>query len=66
MIDPPLQVNVVHPGIGDDAHRTDALLDLGSAWRLEEGARQLTGRHIDSAMLAGHPTRQPGPGSRFA
>jgi maleate cis-trans isomerase len=52
MIDPPIQVSVVHTSIGDDAHRTDALLDLGSAWRLEDGARQLTGRHIDSAMWA--------------
>jgi hypothetical protein len=64
MIDPPIEVSVVHTGIGHNAHRTDALLDLRSARRLEEGARRLTGRHIE--MLAGHPARQPGPGCRFA
>ena len=32
---------VVHTSIGEDAHREDALLDMGSAQRLLEGARRL-------------------------
>ena len=52
MIDPPVQVTVVHTTIGEDAHREDALLDAGSAWRLREGATELKRRGVDSAMWA--------------
>jgi maleate cis-trans isomerase len=52
MIDPPVQVSVVHTSIGEDAHREDALLDVGSAWRLGEGATELRRRSVDSAMWA--------------
>jgi maleate cis-trans isomerase len=33
--------DVVHTSIGEDAHREDALLDMGSHERLREGARRL-------------------------
>ena len=52
MIDPPVQISVVHTSIGEDAHREDALLDVGSAWRLREGAAELRRRGVDSAMWA--------------
>src|SRR2546427_4130485 len=52
MIDPPVQISVVHTTIGEDAHREDALLDVGSAWRLQEGATELKRRGVDSAMWA--------------
>jgi maleate cis-trans isomerase len=52
MIDPPVQFSVVHTSIGEDAHREDALLDVGSAWRLREGAAELRRRGVDSAMWA--------------
>jgi maleate cis-trans isomerase len=52
MIDPPVQVSVVHTSIGEDAHREDAPLDVGSAWRLGEGAAELRRRVVDSAMWA--------------
>lgn len=37
------ELRVVHTSVGEDAHRVDALLDLGSAERLAEGARELAG-----------------------
>jgi maleate cis-trans isomerase len=52
MIDPPVQVSVVHTSVGEDAHREDALLDVGSGWRLQEGAAELKRRGVDSAMWA--------------
>jgi maleate cis-trans isomerase len=52
LIDPPVQVSVVHTTIGEDAHREDALLDVGSGWRLQEGAAELKRRGVDSAMWA--------------
>jgi maleate cis-trans isomerase len=52
LIDPPAQMSVVHTSIGEDAHREDALLDVGSEWRLHEGARELKRRGVHSAMWA--------------
>ena len=52
MIDPPARLSVVHTSLGEDAHREDALLDAGSAWRLGEGAAELRRRGVDSAMWA--------------
>jgi maleate cis-trans isomerase len=52
MIDPPVQLSVVHTSIGEDAHREDALRDVGSAWRLADGAAELRRRGVDSAMWA--------------
>src|SRR4051794_24187924 len=36
-----VKADVVHTSVGEDAHRVDALLDLGSAERLREGASTL-------------------------
>ena len=52
MIDPPVQISVVHTTIGEDAHREDALLDAGSGWRLHEGAAELKRRGVHTAMWA--------------
>jgi maleate cis-trans isomerase len=43
---------VVHTSIGEDAHREDALLDMGSPARLAEGARTLRDRGVAAAMWA--------------
>jgi maleate cis-trans isomerase len=48
-----LRLPVVHTSVGEDAHRVDALLDLGSSSRLAEGARALVETyHPDSIMWA--------------
>jgi maleate cis-trans isomerase len=48
-----LRLPVVHTSVGEDAHRVDALLDLGSTERLAEGARTLVAEHRpDSIMWA--------------
>jgi maleate cis-trans isomerase len=44
--------DVVHTSVGEDAHRVDALLDLGSAARLREGAATLRRRGADVAVWA--------------
>jgi maleate cis-trans isomerase len=51
-VDPPVEVSVVHTTIGEDAHREDALLDVGSGWRLHEGATELKRCGVHSAMWA--------------
>jgi maleate cis-trans isomerase len=43
---------VVHTSIGEDAHREDALLDMGSADRLLEGARRLAPRGVSAVVWA--------------
>jgi maleate cis-trans isomerase len=44
---------LVHTSVGEDAHRVDALLDLGGHERLAEGARALAEAHrLDSLMWA--------------
>src|SRR4051794_4647493 len=44
---------LVHTSVGEDAHRVDALLDLGGHDRLVEGARALAAEHrLDSLMWA--------------
>jgi maleate cis-trans isomerase len=43
--------DVVHTSIGEDAHREDALLDMGSGERLLEGARRLP-RGVSSVVWA--------------
>lgn len=43
---------VVHTSIGEDAHREDALLDMGAPERLMEGARELRRRGVAAAMWA--------------
>lgn len=48
-----LRLPVVHTSVGEDAHRVDALLDLGATGRLAEGARTLVDEHRpDSIMWA--------------
>lgn len=47
-----VRLPLVHTSVGEDAHRVDALLDLGSAPRLAEGARALAADHPDSVMWA--------------
>jgi maleate cis-trans isomerase len=48
-----LRLPVVHTSVGEDAHRVDALLDLGAAGRLAEGAKTLLEEHRpDSIMWA--------------
>src|SRR5919204_5211933 len=44
--------DVVHTSVGEDAHRVDALLDLGRAERLAEGASILRRNGADVAMWA--------------
>jgi maleate cis-trans isomerase len=47
-----VRLPLVHTSVGEDAHRVDALLDLGSAGRLAEGAKELIGQAPDSVMWA--------------
>ena len=49
---PDVRLPVVHTSVGEDAHRVDALLDLGSPERLAEGAEALRSDHPDSVMWA--------------
>jgi len=51
-LDGALRFPLVHTSVGEDAHRIDALLDLGSSTRLAEGARALMGHRPDSIMWA--------------
>jgi maleate cis-trans isomerase len=47
---PPVSLPVVHTLMREDAHRVDALLDIGGADVLAEGARSLQG--VDAAVWA--------------
>jgi maleate cis-trans isomerase len=47
-----VRLPVVITSVGEDAHRVDALLDLGRAERLAEGAAQLKQAQPDSVMWA--------------
>ena len=49
---PPVRLPLVHTDIGEDAHRVDALLEMGSAARLADGARQLTGDGVAGVVWA--------------
>ena len=44
-------IELIHTSVGEDAHRVDALLDLGGPDRLAEGARSLEGK-VDSVLWA--------------
>jgi maleate cis-trans isomerase len=46
-----LSLPVVHTSVGEDAHRVDALLDLGGAARLAEGAKSLVAEHDPDAVM---------------
>lgn len=47
-----VRLPLVHTSVGEDAHRVDALLDLGSPPRLAEGARALEHHQPDCVMWA--------------
>lgn len=47
-----LRLPLVHTSVGEDAHRVDALLDLGSGPRLAEGAEALRPYLPDSVLWA--------------
>ncbi|UPK75917.1 maleate cis-trans isomerase [Nocardioidaceae bacterium SCSIO 66511] len=51
-LDGAIRLPLVHTSVGEDAHRVDALLDLGSAPRLAEGARALEEYEPDAVMWA--------------
>lgn len=51
-LDGTINLPLVHTSVGEDAHRVDALLDLGSATRLAEGAQALGVYDPDSVMWA--------------
>ncbi|WP_176561954.1 maleate cis-trans isomerase family protein [Mycolicibacterium palauense] len=48
----PVRLPVVITEVGEDAHRVDALLDLGSTARLAEGAARLAAAEPESVMWA--------------
>ncbi|NYI96948.1 maleate cis-trans isomerase [Streptomonospora nanhaiensis] len=47
-----VELHLVHTLMREDAHRVDALLDVGGADVLGEGARELRARGVDSAVWA--------------
>lgn len=49
-VQPPVRAEVVHTTIGEDAHRVDALRDMGGISRLREGALALAGHGVSSAV----------------
>lgn len=49
-VDLPVEVEVLHTDFKEDAHRVDALKDMGDPVRLREGARQLKGKGIDAVL----------------
>ncbi|MCX2929411.1 maleate cis-trans isomerase [Mycobacterium sp. CVI_P3] len=51
-LDGGLRLPVVITSVGEDAHRVDALLDLGSAERLADGATELAAAQPDAVMWA--------------
>lgn len=46
-----LRLPLVHTSVGEDAHRVDALLDLGGADRLAEGAKTLVAEHQPESVM---------------
>jgi maleate cis-trans isomerase len=51
-LDGSIRLPVVITSVGEDAHRVDALLDLGRAERLAEGASELEAEQPDAVMWA--------------
>src|SRR2546430_9956463 len=52
ILGPSVALPVVHTSVGEDAHRLDALLDLGSVDRLAEGAEALRALAVDAVIWA--------------
>lgn len=50
-LDGAVHLPLVHTSVGEDAHRVDALLDLGGSERLLAGARELVERHDPDAVM---------------
>jgi maleate cis-trans isomerase len=48
----PVVAEVVHTSVGEDAHRIDALLDLGAPGRLLEGAAALRSKNVQAIVWA--------------
>lgn len=49
-VSPPARAEVIHTSIGEDAHRADALQDMGNISRLLEGAERLAERNVSSVV----------------
>ncbi|GAB3445961.1 aspartate/glutamate racemase family protein [Streptomonospora sediminis] len=52
LLGPGVQLHLVHTLMREDAHRVDALLDVGGSDVLGEGARELRALGVDSAVWA--------------
>ena len=52
MLDPNIEVNIAHTSVGEDAHRIDALLDLGQSDRLVPASDPLFGTGIAAVIWA--------------
>lgn len=52
MLRPDVRIEVVHTGVGEDAHREDALLEIGGRERLGPGAEELRARGVDAGVWA--------------
>lgn len=52
LLGPEVALPVVHTSVGEDAHRVQALLDLGGADRLGEGAEQLRRFDVNAVVWA--------------
>jgi maleate cis-trans isomerase len=52
LLGPEVALPVVHTSVGEDAHRVEALLDLGGADRLAEGAERLRRFDVNAVVWA--------------
>lgn len=52
MLGPEVRIDLVHTGVGEDAHREDALLEIGGRERLGPGAEELRARGVDAGVWA--------------
>jgi maleate cis-trans isomerase len=52
LLGPEVALPVVHTSVGEDAHHVDALLDLGDADRLADGAEQLRRFDVNAVVWA--------------
>ncbi len=50
LVNPPAQVHLIHTHFQKDAHTVEALSEMGSVARLEEGAHALAGAPIESVL----------------
>lgn len=50
LVGAPVSVEVIHTSFEEDAHRVDALREMGSVPRLLEGAKSLAGRDVGAVM----------------